>query len=268
MDRLNEATYTPTPHSCARDVIFILHADHELNCSTAAVRQLGSTVIDPYVSIAGATAALYGPSHGGANEAALKWMIGSVENIPAQHLAELFGGLTLIPATTVLPASDSIHATQSADILSDLFTPNSARIPASIVTSDPLADLIKSSNITIDALPSTSTTLNKRLCFEKSGLKIYLIPQHATDKSFANVNAIFENDGFAAVTNLSFQVAVPKSLRLQINPPSSAFIPPKGTATQSMKIENPSKAVIKLRLKIGFLAGNEAVEDLVEVGGL
>ncbi|KAJ3122817.1 hypothetical protein HK100_011840 [Physocladia obscura] len=86
MDRLSETTYTPNPALVrALDVIFILHADHELNCSTAAVRQLGSTGIDPYVSIAGATAALYGPSHGGANEAALKMLeeIGSVENIPA-----------------------------------------------------------------------------------------------------------------------------------------------------------------------------------------
>ncbi|KAJ3385779.1 hypothetical protein HDU84_002021 [Entophlyctis sp. JEL0112] len=86
MDRLSETSYTPNPALVrALDIIFILHADHELNCSTAAVRQLGSTRIDPYVCVAGATAELYGPSHGGANEAALKMLeeIGTVENIPA-----------------------------------------------------------------------------------------------------------------------------------------------------------------------------------------
>lgn len=86
LDRLSESNYVPNPYLArALDIILILHADHELNCSTAAMRQLASTGIDPYISLSGATAALYGPSHGGANEAALKMLeeIGSVENIPA-----------------------------------------------------------------------------------------------------------------------------------------------------------------------------------------
>ncbi|KAL2915224.1 hypothetical protein HK105_205331 [Polyrhizophydium stewartii] len=86
LDRLSETNYTPHPQLArALDVIFILHADHELNCSTAAMRQMASTGIDPFVCLAGAASALYGPSHGGANEAALKMLqeIGSVENIPA-----------------------------------------------------------------------------------------------------------------------------------------------------------------------------------------
>ncbi|KAI8609159.1 citrate synthase-like protein, partial [Chytriomyces sp. MP71] len=86
LDRLSETSYTPNPALVrALDIIFILHADHELNCSTAAVRQIGSTGIDPYISVAGSAAALYGPMHGGANEAALRMLeeIGSVEKIPA-----------------------------------------------------------------------------------------------------------------------------------------------------------------------------------------
>ena len=69
----------------ALDVLFILHADHEQNCSTSTMRQIGSSGADPYVAIAGAAGALYGPSHGGANEAVLKMLdeIGSVEKIPA-----------------------------------------------------------------------------------------------------------------------------------------------------------------------------------------
>ena len=68
----------------ALNLLFILHADHEQNCSTAAVRHLTSSGVDVYSAISGGIAALYGPSHGGANEAVLRMLeeIGSVENIP------------------------------------------------------------------------------------------------------------------------------------------------------------------------------------------
>eukprot|EP00732_Lithocolla_globosa_P001756 Lithocolla_globosa_v1_NODE_957_length_3033_cov_50.121894.p1 type:complete len:539 gc:universal NODE_957_length_3033_cov_50.121894:2-1618(+) len=86
MDHLDENSYLPNPVlSKALDVMFILHADHELNCSTAAMRHIGSSQVDPYSAIAGAAAALYGPLHGGACEAVLRMLeeIGSVENVPA-----------------------------------------------------------------------------------------------------------------------------------------------------------------------------------------
>jgi citrate synthase len=69
----------------ALDVLFILHADHEQNCSANAVRSVGSSQVDPYSAVAGGVAALYGPLHGGANEAVLRMLrrIGSMENIPA-----------------------------------------------------------------------------------------------------------------------------------------------------------------------------------------
>jgi citrate synthase len=68
----------------ALDILFILHADHEQNCSTSAMRAIGSSHVDPYSALAGAAAALYGPLHGGANEAVLRMLqeIGSVQNIP------------------------------------------------------------------------------------------------------------------------------------------------------------------------------------------
>jgi citrate synthase len=79
LDRLSESNYTPHPQlSRALDVILILHADHELNCSTAAMRQMASTGIDPFICLSGAASALYGPSHGGANEAALKMLEGTI----------------------------------------------------------------------------------------------------------------------------------------------------------------------------------------------
>jgi citrate synthase len=69
----------------ALDVLFILHADHEQNCSTNAVRSVGSSGVDPYSAVAAGVAALYGPLHGGANEAVLRMLrrIENVENIPA-----------------------------------------------------------------------------------------------------------------------------------------------------------------------------------------
>lgn len=69
----------------AIDILFILHAEHELNCSTAAIRHMTSSQADVYTSLAGAVTALYGPRHGGANEAVLRMLeqIGDVKNIPA-----------------------------------------------------------------------------------------------------------------------------------------------------------------------------------------
>ncbi len=69
----------------ALDVLFILHADHEQNCSTTAMRVVGSSHADPYSATAAAAAALYGPRHGGANEAVIRMLgeIGDIENVPA-----------------------------------------------------------------------------------------------------------------------------------------------------------------------------------------
>jgi citrate synthase len=69
----------------AMDVLFILHADHEQNCGTTAMRVIGSSHADPYSSAAGAASALYGPRHGGANEAVIRMLteIGSIDNVPA-----------------------------------------------------------------------------------------------------------------------------------------------------------------------------------------
>jgi citrate synthase len=83
---MTELKYRPHPVlERALDVLFILHADHEQNCSTSAMRGIGSSQADPYSSLAGAAAALYGPLHGGANEAVLHMLksIGSVANVPA-----------------------------------------------------------------------------------------------------------------------------------------------------------------------------------------
>ncbi len=85
MFKTTELKYVPHPvMEKALEVLFILHADHEQNCSANAMRSVGSSHPDPYVSIAAATAALYGPLHGGANEAVLRMLrqIGAKSNVP------------------------------------------------------------------------------------------------------------------------------------------------------------------------------------------
>ncbi|KAH9794174.1 Citrate synthase 2 (peroxisomal) [Citrus sinensis] len=85
LDSLGNRAYKPNPRLArVLDVLFILHAEHEMNCSTSAARHLASSGVDVYTALAGAVGALYGPLHGGANEAVLKMLneIGTVENIP------------------------------------------------------------------------------------------------------------------------------------------------------------------------------------------
>lgn len=83
--KIAEREYQPDPRlERALDVLFILHADHEQNCSTSAVRSVGSSQVDPYSAVTAGVAALYGPLHGGANEAVLRMLrrIGTTDNIP------------------------------------------------------------------------------------------------------------------------------------------------------------------------------------------
>jgi citrate synthase len=86
--------FTPNPVlERALDILFILHVDHEQNCSTFAMRSVGSSNADPYSSVAAASAALYGPLHGGANEAVLRMLhhIGSLDKVP-QFIKSVKGG--------------------------------------------------------------------------------------------------------------------------------------------------------------------------------
>jgi citrate synthase len=82
--KMTELKYEPDPRlERALDILFILHADHEQNCSTSSVRAVGSSQVDPYSAMAAGVAALYGPLHGGANEAVLRMLrrIGDVQNV-------------------------------------------------------------------------------------------------------------------------------------------------------------------------------------------
>jgi citrate synthase len=96
--RIAEEDYKPNPVlERALDVLFILHADHEQNCSTSTMRTVGSSNVDPYSAAAAAAAALYGPLHGGANEAVLRMLkeIGHKDNVP-KVIAEVKAGTRLL----------------------------------------------------------------------------------------------------------------------------------------------------------------------------
>ena len=85
LDKMGQTGYEANPVLArALDVLFILHVDHEQNCGTAAMRVIGSSHSDPYSAMAGAAAALFGPLHGGANEAVLRMLveIGDVKHVP------------------------------------------------------------------------------------------------------------------------------------------------------------------------------------------
>ena len=103
--KMTELKYQPNPVLArALDVLFILHADHEQNCSTSAMRNIGSSHVDPYSALAGAAAALYGPLHGGANEAVLRMLneIGSVDKVP-EFIKRVKSGEAAQPADGIRP---------------------------------------------------------------------------------------------------------------------------------------------------------------------
>ncbi|KAG6748576.1 hypothetical protein POTOM_048505 [Populus tomentosa] len=102
LDSLGDRSYKPNPRLAqVLDILFILHAEHEMNCSTSAARHLASSGVDVYTALAGAVGALYGPLHGGANEAVLKMLseIGTVENIPG-FLEDVKNSLDLTSCTS------------------------------------------------------------------------------------------------------------------------------------------------------------------------
>jgi citrate synthase len=98
MWKVAEPRFEPDPALVrALDVLFILHADHEQNCGTTAMRTIASSHADPYSATAAAAAALYGPRHGGANEAVIKMLteIGSIDNVEA-YIAEVKAGRRML----------------------------------------------------------------------------------------------------------------------------------------------------------------------------
>ncbi|KAJ3228927.1 clathrin associated protein complex large subunit [Chytriomyces hyalinus] len=179
----------------------------------------------------------------------------AASSAPVSHqpnLAEIFG----------LSSNASKANGDAANLLSDLFSGSS--VPSS-ATTDPFAALVNSAALPLASAPSSPKRL---LCFERLKVKIFLVPTRSYDGTIVDVITIFENGSHDMLSNLMFQVAVPKSLKLQIHPPSATTIPSGKSATQNLRIENPGKAAVKLRLKIGFAVGSSVVDEIVEFAGL
>lgn len=124
MFKMTELKYDPDPAiERAIDVLFILHADHEQNCSASAMRNVGSSNPDPYSATAAAIAALYGPLHGGANEGVLQMLneIGSVDKIPEYIKRAKAGEFRLMGFGHRVYKSYDPRATIIKDIAHDVF---------------------------------------------------------------------------------------------------------------------------------------------------
>ncbi|KAJ3134858.1 clathrin associated protein complex large subunit [Physocladia obscura] len=214
-------------------------------------------------------------------------------------IMDLFGGLSIGPPSSVTQALPSFptmqiplftsqpsqkalpqNANNSVDLLGDMFGPNPTTIvplisnfsatPAQVQTqpTDPFGSLFSASSV-----PVKSQTKKYLACYEKNSLRIELAPERLENGQALSITAKFENTRFSGViTGLAFQVAVPKSLKLTMQPPSSTSISAGGSAVQIMRIENPSKTVVKLRIKLsysvpGLIGETEQHDEIVDFAG-
>ncbi|TPX35074.1 hypothetical protein SmJEL517_g02482 [Synchytrium microbalum] len=176
-------------------------------------------------------------------------------------------GMSGMPGMSPMSSTSSPSSKQqqqSIDPLAGLFgpTPTPSSAPSRpIITAMPVAP------VAAMASPSLATRQDY-ICYDKSGLKITLSPTKDAMGMNVDVGVVFANTSIATISAMVFQVAVPKSLRLQMQPPSSTVLPPGSSATQQMRIENPTKAAIRLRLKVSFQAnGAVAADEIVEFSG-
>jgi len=154
-------------------------------------------------------------------------------------------------------AASKPSAAANMDLLGDIFGGGNSLSK----TSKPAA------SSTIDDLfgdMSTAPATKSYTCYSKNNLLITLAPTRVSGTSNLNIVAAFANTGSVAVDGLAFQVAVPKSLKLQMDPPSNSNILENGRETQALRIENPGKVAIRLRLKIAYSFGGVGVDEVVE----
>ncbi|KAJ3333282.1 clathrin associated protein complex large subunit [Blyttiomyces sp. JEL0837] len=200
---------------------------------------------------------------GGASAAAPAMSAAAAKN----DIMDLFGGsMGMSSGSAITPAATAAAPKGGADLLGDLFGGGGlggggASVPAAkpaVVASNPMDDLFGglSGAASAKAYPA----------YEKNGLRVSLVPTREMNGAALSVVARFESSG-SVVSGLSFQVAVPKALRLTMQPPSSTTISPGSSATQMLKIENPSKMPVKLRIKLSYSVNGQGVDEIVDFGG-
>ncbi|KAJ3208582.1 clathrin associated protein complex large subunit [Dinochytrium kinnereticum] len=188
------------------------------------------------------------------------------------NIMDLLGGLGIGsgPTPSVVPTTKA--PASAADLLGDLF--GSTPAPSSKPAMDPLGDLLgggapkTSPSFGAGSFgglgsPISAATPKAYQCYSKMGLTVTLMATKEMGGSVIGVVANFESSG-PAFSGLAFQVAVPKTLKLQMLPASGTSVSTSTPVTQSLKIENPSKVPIKLRLKLGFQVNGQSVEEVVD----
>ncbi|KAI8928396.1 Coatomer/clathrin adaptor appendage, Ig-like subdomain-containing protein [Entophlyctis helioformis] len=178
---------------------------------------------------------------------------------------DLLGGIGL--GGPVSSGSGAAAQSKPADLLGDLFGGGGGGIGVSTSSAapavDPLAGLFGGSSA-VSPLSVSASAPKTYTCYNKHGLVITLAPTRDSPTSIVILSTFTNTGGVGVVTNLSFQVAVPKSLKLAMQPASSSTVEIGQSATQSMRIENPTKAVVRLRLKVVFAVSGQPVDEIVE----
>lgn len=160
-------------------------------------------------------------------------------------LADLFGGIGLGSAAPVMATSNNIGTTQNA--LGDLFggpsllTTTAVQPSSSVATNNAFSDLFGGGDLLSSSAPPPAAAAKNYTCYSNNGLLISMTPNLANGLSNVDITSKFTNSGSSPIIGLNFQVAVPKSLKLQMLPPSNTTVAPGLTETQTMKIENPTK---------------------------
>ncbi|KAJ3033585.1 clathrin associated protein complex large subunit [Rhizophlyctis rosea] len=213
---------------------------------------------------------VFGGASGGAGAGAGK----------SDNIMDLLGGIGLgsTPAATSAPSAAQAPK-PSTDLLGDLFGGGPALSPApvsvtatpSTISADPLGDLLGGFGGG-GAVGGGSGGAEKKsyVCYDKNGLRITLLPSREAAIEGVNlrVEATLENLGGVGVAGVAFQVAVPKTQTIVwLQALSSTDIPPGGRANQIMRIDNPKKAPIRLRLKVTYNVGGQQVDEIVEFSG-
>ncbi|KAK5670787.1 hypothetical protein BDV3_005021 [Batrachochytrium dendrobatidis] len=180
-----------------------------------------------------------------------------------ENIMDLLGGIGFgsTPTNPMAGATMGSLSTKNThtNLLEDLLGGNT--VTPAAMSSSHMENLFGSSSVSV---PATSLASRVYSCYEKHGLKITFTPTKESAVS-TNIIAHFVNTSISdTISNISFQVAVPKSLRLVMQPPSSTQVEPGQTAMQNVHLENPTKTPIRLRIKISFVAGGQPIDEIVE----
>ncbi|KAJ1813521.1 clathrin associated protein complex large subunit [Coemansia sp. RSA 2598] len=216
------------------------------------------------------------------NPTAMRMKALTIIKRPALQPEDLISAGVGADAKAAAAAAAAVEATKQS-VVSDLLnlmddapasqSPAAATSPAASAASpaaaapDALADLLSAS--TLSPTVSSETGFNQEYeVYNSNGMRITLNPSKRPKlPNVVEILATFYNEGDAAISDLNFLVAVPKSQKLQISPPSGQTIPCGMSATQLVRVANPSKTPIRLRMKLSCVCDSQSVDNMFDFGG-